>query len=94
MSVKDYGEPWTIYGPSKNDAGDICPVNRHDCGVDSAAMVHAVACVNALAGLDPSKLVALIEAANAVRDIVSERISPIPDEVWRFNRALAALRAI
>lgn len=62
--VKDYGEPWVIGDPLSiysEERGDV--VHLVDFGfTEPCDVARTVDCVNALAGMNPEKLEALIEA--------------------------------
>jgi hypothetical protein len=88
--VKDYGEPW------EHDNGDVFNedgkfvYSKVTGFVTQDAVSRTVACVNALAGLNPEKLAALIEAVEKYVEAHQKWEADIinDDRVWNTTDQL------
>lgn len=92
-----HAEPWVMTGPNSASDSQGAPLLEGY----GPALRHAVACVNACAGLDPAALPALIEAAERADRALDAYIkecafaqasSPALDALLKLRAALANVR--
>ena len=86
--IKDYGEPWKT-----NSHAQLVDRTRMNILNDRDSRLRAVACVNALAGRDPAKLDALVEAVKRVSARATDMgdMCAVPSEsIDGLDAALAA----
>ena len=93
MSIKHTPEPWKAH---KNliqgaDGRWIAELEDMDWDVDVSNARRAVACVNAMAGLDPEAVRELVEA---VEKYTEDLLSACPDTTDSFNQMSDALAKV
>jgi len=63
MSIPSYGEPWTVERDQAGFDRIFRPDTRRFIALMSDESLRGMACVNALAGLDPAAVREVVEAA-------------------------------
>lgn len=81
----------TSFGIEDSDGYTVVDEGSHS---NLTVLDHIVACHNALAGLNPEKVKALVEAATAVDNaVVADELTVLPILLVRLRVALAELKA-